>query len=84
VTLIIVGAGSLVYNVRSRTLTALNQVADQYAGILINAKLVIQPQHGSNIQRAQVSKTDYPIVSHLNVVKKIHVTVSKLCSLVVT
>jgi hypothetical protein len=44
-------------------------VANQYAGILINADLVVQPQHENGRKRAQVGKTKSPTASHLNLVK---------------
>jgi hypothetical protein len=62
-------AGRLVYHVNSRTLTALNQVADQYAGILINAELAVEPHFENNTKRVQVSKTNTPIASKLGLVK---------------
>jgi hypothetical protein len=58
-----------VYHVNSRTLTALNQVANQYAGILINAELAVDSQSENNIKRAQVSKTNSPIAINLCLVK---------------
>jgi hypothetical protein len=58
-----------VYHVNSRTLTALNQVANQYAGILIKAKLAVESHFENNIKRAQVSKTNSPIAINLRLVK---------------
>jgi hypothetical protein len=58
-----------VYHVNSRTLTALNQVANQYAGILINAELAVESHSENNIKRAQVSKTNSPIAINLRLVK---------------
>jgi len=62
-------AERLVYHVKSRTLTALNQVADQYAGILINAELAVEPHFENNTKRAQVSKTNSPTVCNLSLIK---------------
>jgi len=62
-------AERLVYHVNSRTLTALNQVANQYAGILINAELAVESHFENNTKRAQVSKTNSPIASNLSLVK---------------
>jgi hypothetical protein len=58
-----------VYHVHSRTLTALNQVANQYAGILINAELAVESDLENNTKRAQVSKTNSPIASNVSHVK---------------
>jgi hypothetical protein len=58
-----------VYHVNSRTLTALNQVANQYAGILINAELAVEPHFENNTKRAQVSKRNSPIAINLYLVK---------------
>jgi len=62
-------AGRLVYHVNSRTLTALNQVANQYAGILIKAELAVESPFENNIKRAQVGKTNSPTASNLNLIK---------------
>jgi hypothetical protein len=39
-----------VYNVEGRALTALHQLADQFAGILIKAKLAIEPQSSQELR----------------------------------
>jgi hypothetical protein len=46
------------YNVQSRTLTGLHQVANQYAGILIEARLAVEPQ-SKKLLRAQVGKIKF-------------------------
>jgi hypothetical protein len=58
-----------VYHVNSRTLTALNQVANQYAGILIKAELAVESPYENNTKRAQVSKTNSPTASNLGLIK---------------
>jgi len=58
-----------VYDVKSRTLTALNQVANQYAGILIKAQLAVESHFEKNTKRAQVSKTNSEVESISSFVK---------------
>jgi hypothetical protein len=44
-------------------------VANQYAGILINAELAVESNFENNTKRAQVSKTNSPIASNVSFVK---------------
>jgi hypothetical protein len=76
-------AECLVYNVRSRTLTALNQVVNQYAGVLINAELVVQQHDANNTMRAHVCNTKSSIVRHLDLVKIKLLLLSKMPSSVI-
>ncbi|XP_052133348.1 vitellogenin-like, partial [Frankliniella occidentalis] len=46
------------YQVRGRTLTALHQVANQYAGVLMKAQLTVQPK-SDNVLIAKVNNAEY-------------------------
>ncbi|KAJ8936451.1 hypothetical protein NQ314_012313 [Rhamnusium bicolor] len=54
-----------IYNVRGRTFASLHEVDNQYSGILMKARLIIQPKSDGKLQ-AQISDAQYAQVhSHL-------------------